>query len=193
MSILEYIVIWFAVSTVIGLLLGIIFHRFGGDYWRGHHSSPPMQAPLTRGPANTDHIEILLAEDNMHDAEITIRTLKKHNFLNPLKWVKDGQEALDFLFCEGAYTNRRGEEPPKLILLDIEMSKVTGIEVLHKIKADAKLCMVPIVIMTSSSEQPDVAEAYRLGVNSYVVKPVDSGAFAETLEKAGWIATHRGV
>ena len=193
MSILDYIVIWFAVSAVIGLLLGIVFHRFGGDYWRGHHSTPLMRAPITSAAANTDQIEILLAEDNMHDAEITIRTLKKHNFLNPLKWVKDGQEALDFLFCEGPYANRRGAEPPKLILLDIEMSKVTGIEVLHKIKADAKLCMVPIVILASSSEQPDVAEAYRLGVDSYVVKPVDFGAFAETLAKAGWIATHPGL
>lgn len=143
---------------------------------------------------NTNPVEILLVEDNPHDAEMTTRTLKKSNFLNPLHWVKDGQEALDFLFAEGAYADRKDADPPKLILLDIKMPKVNGIEVLKKIKLDERLRMVPVVIMTSSSEQPDVAEAYRLGVNSYIVKPVEFGAFAEMVAKIGmyWILTNRG-
>ena len=145
--------------------------------------------------ATANQIEILLVEDNPLDAEMTMRTLKKHNFVNPLQWVKDGQEALDFLFCEGAYADRRAMEWPKLILLDIKMPKVNGIEVLQKIKQDDKLRRVPVVILTSSAEQPDIEEAYRLGVNSYIVKPVEFGAFAETVAKVGmyWIMTNRGM
>ena len=144
---------------------------------------------------DSDKVEILLVEDSPYDADMTKRTLKKHNFLNPLHWVKDGQEALDFLFCEGVYTGRKGADPPKLILLDIKMPKIDGIEVLRRIKADEHLRSIPVVIMTSSSEQPDVAEAYRLGVNSYIVKPVEIGAFAQTVAKIGmyWIMTNRGV
>jgi two-component system response regulator len=140
-------------------------------------------------------IEILLAEDNPHDAEMTMRTLKKHNFLNQLHWVKDGQEALDFLYCKGAYASRTTAEPPRLILLDIKMPKINGIEVLHKIKSDDKLRTVPVVVMTSSEEQPDIADAYRLGVNSYIVKPVEFGAFAETVAKIGmyWMVTNRAL
>ena len=144
---------------------------------------------------NSNSIEILLAEDNPQDAEMTIRALRKHNFLNPVHWVKNGQEALDFLLGEGAYTQRKGAPPPDLILLDIKMPKLSGIEVLERIKADAGLRLIPVVIMTSSDEQPDVAEAYRLGVNSYIVKPVEFGAFAETVAKIGmyWIITNRGL
>ena len=144
---------------------------------------------------NPTQIEILLVEDNPVDAELTIGALKKHNFLNPLQWVKDGQEALDFLFGEGAYADRTGVKLPKLILLDIKMPKVSGIEVLRKIKADAELRAVPVVIMSSSSEHPDIAEAYRLGVNSYIIKAVDFGVFAKTVAKVGtyWLTTNRGI
>ena len=143
---------------------------------------------------DNNRVEILLAEDNPQDAEMTMRTLKKHNFLNSLHWVKDGQQALDFLYCEGAYAVRDNTVQPELILLDIKMPKIDGIEVLQKIKGDARLRTIPVVIMTSSDEQPDVAKAYELGVNSYIVKPVEFGAFAETVAKIGmyWIMTNRG-
>ena len=135
-------------------------------------------------------IEILLVEDSHPDAEMTIRTFKKNNFAHTLYWVKDGQEALDFLFCEGVYANRRGLAPPNAILLDLKMPRVNGIEVLRKVKADDKLSLVPIIIMTSSSEMPDIQEAYRLGVSCYVVKPIDFGAFVEMVANAGVVITH---
>ena len=141
---------------------------------------------------STNQVDILLVEDSPLDAEMTIRTLNKHNCSNSLHWVKDGQEALDFLFCEGAYESRKGMEPPQLILLDINMPKVNGMEVLRKIKEHADLRLVPVVMMTSSSKHPDSLEAYRLGVNSYIVKPVEFGEFAETVAKVGmyWMMTN---
>jgi len=143
-----------------------------------------------------DHqqVEILLVEDNPNDAELTMRSLKKGNFLNKLYWVKDGQEALDFLYCTGAYTARDGDDHPKLILLDLKMPKVDGIEVLQRIKSDERLRVIPVVVMTSSNEQPDIIESYRLGVNSYVVKPVEFGSFAEAVAKIGmyWMMVNRG-
>lgn len=139
-------------------------------------------------------VEILLVEDNPNDAELTMRSMKKGNFLNKLYWVKDGQEALDFLYCTGAYAERDGDDHPKLILLDLKMPKVDGIEVLQRIKADERLRVIPVVVMTSSNEQPDIIESYRLGINSYVVKPVEFGAFAEAVAKIGmyWMMVNRG-
>lgn len=143
-----------------------------------------------------DHqqVEILLVEDNPNDAELTMRSLKKGNFLNKLYWVKDGQEALDFLYCTGAYAARDRDDQPKLILLDLKMPKVDGIEVLQRIKSDERLRVIPVVVMTSSNEQPDIIESYRLGVNGYVVKPVEFGAFAEAVAKIGmyWMMVNRG-
>ena len=143
-----------------------------------------------------DHqqVEILLVEDNPNDAELTMRSLKKGNFLNKLYWVKDGQEALDFLYCTGAYVARDRDDHPKLILLDLKMPKVDGIEVLQRIKSDERLRVIPVVVMTSSNEQPDIIESYRLGVNGYVVKPVEFGAFAEAVAKIGmfWMMINRG-
>jgi two-component system response regulator len=138
-------------------------------------------------------VEILLVEDNPNDAELTMRSLKKGNFLNKLYWVKDGQEALDFLYCTGAYAARDGDDHPKLILLDLKMPKVDGIEVLQRIKANERLRVIPVVVMTSSNEQPDIVESYRLGVNGYVVKPVEFGAFAEAVAKIGmyWMMVNR--
>ena len=131
-------------------------------------------------------VEILLAEDNAEDAEMTLRALKRNNLANKVRWVKDGAEALDYLLDA---TNR----PPKLVLLDIKMPKVDGIEVLRRLKADAATQRIPVVVMTSSNEERDVVESYRLGVNSYIVKPVQFDAFMETVAKIGlyWVLTNR--
>src|SRR5665647_1785007 len=116
-----------------------------------------------------DHeTEILLVEDNMSDAEMTIRALKKNHLANRLVHLKDGAEAIDFIFAEGNYYNRKIENLPKVILLDLKMPKVNGIQVLQKIKSDERTNKIPVVILTSSKEDPDIQECYRLGANSYV-------------------------
>jgi CheY-like chemotaxis protein len=139
-----------------------------------------------------EQIEILLVEDNPEDAEMTMRALRKRNLANQLHWVKDGAEALDYLFGTGEYAGRDKHHPPKLVLLDIKMPKVDGIEVLRRIKA-SDLKTVPVVVMTSSNEERDVLESYRLGVNSYIVKPVQFEAFLDTVAKIGlyWVLTNR--
>jgi len=138
-------------------------------------------------------VEILMAEDNPNDAEMTQRALRKHNLGNKLYWVKDGAEALDFIFCRGAFASRDPTYPPKLILLDIKMPRVDGIEVLRQLKADTAARLIPVVVMTSSNEERDVLESYRLGVNSYIVKPVDFPAFMDVVAKIGlyWVLTNR--
>jgi CheY-like chemotaxis protein len=143
--------------------------------------------------ANYEEVEILLVEDNPKDAEMTQRALRKHNFGNRLHWVKDGAEALDYMFCRGAYAGRSPNQPPRLMLLDIKMPKVDGIEVLRQVKADEMTRTVPVVVMTSSNEERDVVDSYRLGVNSYIVKPVEFAAFLEVVAKIGlyWVLTNR--
>ena len=140
-----------------------------------------------------EEVEILLVEDNPKDAEMTQRALRKHNLGNKVHWVKDGAEALDYMFCRGDYAGRSVGRPPRLILLDIKMPKVDGIEVLRQIKADEKLRAVPVVVMTSSNEERDVVDSYRLGVNSYIVKPIEFPAFLEVVAKIGlyWVVTNR--
>jgi two-component system response regulator len=140
-----------------------------------------------------DQVEILLAEDNPRDAEMTMRALRKINFLNKVHWVKDGEEALNYLLRTGEYADRAAANAPKLVLLDIKMPKVDGIEVLRQIKAEGPLQGIPVVVMTSSNEERDVVESYRLGVNSYIVKPVEFASFVETVAKIGlyWILTNR--
>jgi len=140
-----------------------------------------------------EQVEILLAEDNPKDAEMTQRALRKHNLGNRVFWVKDGAEALDFIFCRGVYASRDAAWPPKLVLLDLKMPKVDGIEVLRQVKADERMRAIPVVVMTSSNEERDVTESYRLGVNSYIVKPIDFAAFLEVVAKIGlyWILTNR--
>lgn len=139
-----------------------------------------------------EQLEILLVEDNPEDAEMTMRALRKRNLANLLHWVKDGEEALDYLFCRGQYAGRDPARPPKLVLLDIKMPKVDGIEVLRQVKGSA-LKSVPVVVMTSSNEERDVVESYRLGVNSYIVKPVAFEAFLDTVSSIGlyWVLTNR--
>ena len=132
-------------------------------------------------------IDLLLVEDNINDAELAIRELKKNNLANSFFHVKDGEEALDFIFATGKYKNvRDAANPPKLILLDIQMPKVNGIEVLQQIKSDERTKMIPVVILTSSKEDPDIKACYKLGANSYIVKPVNFEGFAEAIKNLGF-------
>jgi CheY-like chemotaxis protein len=134
---------------------------------------------------NKNEVEILLVEDNPNDVELTLRALKKHNLANNVVVVTDGEEALDFVFARGAYTHRDVENGPKIILLDLKLPKVDGLEVLKAIKSDARMKMIPVVVLTSSKEEKDIVNSYRLGVNSYIVKPVDFDKFIEAVAKLG--------
>jgi two-component system, response regulator len=131
------------------------------------------------------NVEILLVEDNPSDAELTIRALKKHHLINNLVHVKDGEEALDFIYAQGQFSHRAGLNNPRLIILDLKLPKVDGLEVLKKLKGDPLTEMIPIVIMTSSREERDVIEGYRLGVNSYIVKPVEFENFVRAVADLG--------
>jgi len=130
-------------------------------------------------------LEILLVEDNPHDAELTIRALKKRNLANHLVHVADGQVALDFLFGTGAYEGRDICQQPKVVLLDLKLPKRDGIEVLRQLRADERTKLLPIVVLTSSKEDCDVLETYKLGANSYIVKPVDFEKFSEAVSNLG--------
>lgn len=132
-----------------------------------------------------ENIEILFAEDSIDDAILTIRALEKSGFTHKLLHVKDGAEALDFLYCKGLYAMRNFKDKPKLILVDLKMPKVSGIQVLEKVKSDPDLKSVPVVILTSSQEDPDMAKCYSLGANSYIVKPVDSNKFFNSIREIG--------
>jgi len=127
-------------------------------------------------------IEILFVEDNMDDATLTMRALKKSGLSNALFHVKDGAEALDFIYRKGAYASRSEDEKPKLILLDLKMPKISGLEVLEKIKSNPVYRAIPVVILTSSKEDPDIKRCYELGANSYIVKPVESDNFFQTIK-----------
>jgi two-component system response regulator len=134
-----------------------------------------------------DHniVEVLLVEDNPQDAELTIRALKRHNLANRLIHVEDGAEALDFLFGRGKYEGRRSDIFPKVVLLDLKLPKVNGLEVLRSMKSDPRLQTIPVVMVTSSAEHPDVKAAYDLGANGYVIKPVQFDSFMEAMSKVG--------
>jgi CheY-like chemotaxis protein len=135
---------------------------------------------------NLNLTEILLVEDNIDDAELTIRELRKFAMDKNLYHVKDGQEALDFIFGVGSYKNIRDVQYlPKVILLDIQMPKINGIEVLQKIKTDPRLKLIPVVLLTSSSQSPDIQKCYDLGANSYIVKPVNIERFAQAIKNLG--------
>src|SRR5262245_17808297 len=130
-------------------------------------------------------VDILLVEDNPNDVELTLRALRKQNMADRVFVVKDGAEALDFLFASGPYQQRRVESRPKVILLDLKLPKVDGIEVLRRIKADNRTKNIPVVMLTSSQEERDVMESYNLGVNSYIVKPVDFTHFVHAVSQLG--------
>lgn len=130
-------------------------------------------------------VEILIVEDNPQDAELTIRALRKHKLANNIYIAEDGEEALDFIFCKGKYSNRNFENPPKVIFLDLKLPKVNGLEVLQKIKLNPLTKSLPVVMVTSSREDPDIKKAYELGVNSYVVKPVNFDDFLNAMSHTG--------
>ena len=134
---------------------------------------------------NNNEVELLLVEDDPNDVELALIALRKHKLANKIHVVRDGEEALDFLFARGAYAQRGSNGPPKVILLDLKLPKVSGLEVLKAVKDDPRTRAVPVVVMTSSREQRDMVEGYRLGVNSYIQKPVDFIQFQETIKQLG--------
>ena len=138
-------------------------------------------------------VEILLVEDNPADAELTLRALAKHNLANKIIHVGDGEEALDFIFARGAFSHRRIENGPKVVILDLKLPKVDGLEVLKAMKADPRTSVIPVVVLTSSNEERDIVESYRLGVNSYIVKPVDFDKFIAAVKNLGmyWLLLNR--
>lgn len=142
---------------------------------------------------NHTESEMLLVEDNPNDAELTIRALRDKNLANNLYWVKDGEEALEYIFCTGKYSKCDINIPPKVILLDLKLPKVNGLEVLAKIKADERTKTIPVVVVTSSQENSDLEACYALGVNSYIVKPVDFEHFVAALSAVGiyWLAINK--
>jgi two-component system, response regulator len=138
-------------------------------------------------------VEILLVEDNPRDVDLTLRALKKRNLANNVHVVRDGQEALDFLFAEGVYAGRDTSLRPKVVLLDLKLPKVDGLEVLRHVKADSRTKSIPVVVLTSSREENDMVESYHLGVNSYIQKPVDFDKFLDCVQELGlyWLLINR--
>jgi two-component system response regulator len=135
--------------------------------------------------AEPNAIEILLVEDNSSDAELTLHALQKSKLANQIQLVRDGEEALDFLFCRGAFSSRRFETAPQLVLLDLKLPKVDGLQVLQAVKSDARTRAIPIIVLTSSKEERDLVKSYKLGVNSYIQKPVNFGQFQEVVRQLG--------
>ena len=135
---------------------------------------------------NVNEVEILLVEDNPNDAELALRALKKHNLANHVFLVNDGEEALDFVFARGKHAQRTIGFGPRVILLDLKLPKVDGLEVLRAIKGDPRTRVIPVIVLTSSKEEKDIVESYRLGVNSYIVKPVDFDKFVEAVKDIGY-------
>ena len=135
--------------------------------------------------SSSTQVEILIVEDNPHDLEMTMRGLQKARLVNHVHVARDGEEALDFIFCEGAHGDRAMGDQPKLILLDLKLPKVDGLEVLARLKADARTRSIPVVMLTSSQEQSDLLESYQNGVNSYIVKPVNFEAFVQAVAELG--------
>jgi len=134
-------------------------------------------------------VEILLAEDNPNDVELTLHALRRYNLANHIHVVGDGAEALDFIFCTGAYAHRDITNGPKVVLLDLKLPLVDGLDVLQRVKGDPRTRMIPVVVLTSSREERDIVESYRLGVNSYITKPVDFEQFTEAVRTLGmyWV------
>lgn len=142
---------------------------------------------------NKNNAKVLLVEDNAQDAELTIHALKQHKLADDVYWVKDGAEALDYIFAQGQYSNRSLSNPPKVIMLDLKLPKINGLEVLQKIKTDERTKIIPVVILTSSQEDSDLEKGYHFGVNSYIVKPVDFDNFSQAIADAGlyWLILNK--
>jgi len=138
-------------------------------------------------------VEILLVEDNPTDLELTLLALQKHKLANKLHIARDGEEALDFLFCRGAHGTRNIDNPPKVVLLDLKLPKVDGLEVLRQLKNDNRTKAIPVVVMTSSNQQRDMVESYKFGVNSYIQKPINFTDFQEIMGQLGyyWLAINQ--
>lgn len=139
-------------------------------------------------------VEILLVEDNPSDRQLALYALRKAGLANQIEEARDGEEALDFIFCRGRYSDRSPLEPPKLILLDLKLPKIDGLEVLAEIRKNPDTRMVPVVVMTSSKQDQDIVASYKLGVNSYIQKPVDFEQFRETIRQVGfyWLVVNQG-
>jgi two-component system, response regulator len=144
---------------------------------------------------NSDELDILLVEDNQDDMDLALHALRREKLANHISVARDGEEALDFLFCRGAFAQRSFDHPPKLVLLDLKLPKVDGLEVLKQVKSDLRTKTIPIVIMTSSKEERDLVAGYNLGANSYIQKPVDFDQFRETVKTVGlyWLVTNQAV
>jgi two-component system response regulator len=144
---------------------------------------------------NFGKLDILLVEDNQDDMDLALHALKQGKLANNIVVARDGEEALDFLFCRGAFAQRLFEHPPKLVLLDLKLPKVDGMEVLKQVKSDPRTRTIPIVIMTSSKEERDLVAGYNLGANSYIQKPVDFDQFRETVKTIGlyWLVINQPV
>lgn len=138
-------------------------------------------------------VELLIVEDNPHDLELTLRALRNANLSNRIHVARDGAEAIEFIFCEGKYAGREISEGPKVIMLDLKLPKVDGLEVLKRVKSDPRTKLIPVVMLTSSKEQSDVVESYKLGVNSYIVKPVDFEGFSNAVRNLGfyWLLSNQ--
>ena len=143
--------------------------------------------------ANEGGVDILMVEDNPSDEELTLHALRKYRLANNIQVVRDGQEALEYIFCTGRYASRNIEDRPHVILLDIKLPLVDGLEVLRRVKGDQQTRTIPVVMLTSSREERDLVESYRLGVNSYIVKPVDFEQFTESARTLGmyWLLMNR--
>lgn len=142
---------------------------------------------------NSGRLDILLVEDNQDDVDLAVHTLRREKLANHIFVVRDGEEALDFLFCRGAYAQRSLDHAPKLVLLDLKLPKVDGMEVLKQVKNDPSTKTIPVVMMTSSKEERDLVNSYNLGANSYIQKPVDFDQFRETVKRVGlyWLVTNQ--
>lgn len=154
----------------------------------------PDKINMTSGILSEDtEIDILLVEDNPSDAELAVRELRRHKFANRIHTITDGAAAMDFVFCRGDYRHRSFVRPPKVVLLDVKLPKVNGLQVLAAMKKDPRTRAIPVVIMTSSAEQRDLIESYKLGVNAFIQKPMDFEAFRRVIESVGmfWLAVNK--
>lgn len=133
-----------------------------------------------------DAVDILLVEDNPDDLDLALIALRKGKVVNSIHVARDGEEALDFLFCRGAYSERSFDTPPKVVLLDLKLPKLTGLEVLQELRKEPRTKLLPVVVLTSSNQQRDLVESYKLGVNSYIQKPVDFNQFQKVIQELGF-------